>query len=603
MSASGGQSFQRLGGQKRKMAVEKIENEIIALISKAVNSLIAREIIPLNSTPDVELESPKDEALGDLSTNVALKIARKLKIPSGKAVKPSVDINSLKIAELIAGEIKTRFKKTPLLANKIKKIEVKFPGFINFFLNIRYLYGNLVRIKKLRQNYGCSNIGRKQKIQIEFVSANPTGPLTIAHGRQAAVGDVLANILKTSGYNVKKEYYINDVGTQIDLLGRSVRVRYLELFNQECLFPENGYKGRYIYDIAQEIARRYGRRYLNIPEERCLNLFSKYAVRTILKGIKNDLGKFGVHFNRWFSQGLLISPDKINKTLRILKKKNHIYEKDGAVWLRSSSFGDDKDRVVIKTDGSFTYISSDIAYHRNKYRRGFKRIIDIWGPDHHGYAPRLKMAAQALGYPARSLSILFIQLVSLYENGKVLSMSTREGEFVTLNQLVEEVGVAAARFFFLMRRRDSHLDFDLNLAKKHSEENPVYYVQYAHARICSIIQFARARSRWLFVVPQRKRDMKDGLLFLLDKPEEISMIKILRRYPEVVVKSAEFLEPHQLTIYLRNLATSFHHFYTKHRVVTDNPRLTAARLLLVDCVKIVLRNGLNLLGIVAPEKM
>ncbi len=585
------------------MAIKRIEDEITTLLSKALDSPAVKAIVPAGSLPGVELEPPKDGSLGDLSTNVALKIARKAKISSPERVKPPVDIDSFKIAGLIAGEIKTRLKKTPLLANKIKKIEIKPPGFINFFLNISYLYNNLFKIKKLGRHYGGSNIGRRQKVQIEFVSANPTGPLTIAHGRQAAVGDVLANILKANGYKVKKEYYINDLGTQINLLGQSVRARYLELFNQDCPFPENGYKGRYIYDIAQRIARRHGRRYLFIPEERCLNLFSRYAVRTILKGIKNDLGRFGVHFDRWFSQALLIRPAKINKTLRILKKKNCIYEKDGAVWLRSSSFGDDKDRVVIKKDGSFTYISSDIAYHRNKYKRGFKRVIDIWGPDHHGYLSRLKMAVQALGYPPGSLSVLFIQLVSLHENGKALSMSTREGEFITLDQLVREVGVAASRFFFLMRKRDSHLDFDLSLAKKHSEENPVYYVQYAHARICSIIHFARRRFPWLFVVPRCKADTKEGFLFLLDKPEEVNIIKILRRYPEVIAKSAKLLEPHQVTIYLRNLAASFHHFYTKHRVVTDNARLTAARLLLVDSVKIVLKNGLNLLGISAPEKM
>ncbi|MEA3328276.1 MAG: arginine--tRNA ligase [Candidatus Omnitrophota bacterium] len=558
---------------------QRIEEEIIILVNKAVDRLKTKGLLPAESAGRIKLETPKNESVGDLSTNLAMDIARRTKIPSTK------------VAELIVGEIKNRFGQTPLLTSKLKKIEIKPPGFINFFLNVRYLYNVLFEIKRSNKNYGRSNIGRRRRVQVEFVSANPTGPLTIAHGRQAAVGDSLANILRVNGYRVSKEYYINDQGSQIELLGSSVKARYFEIFEKDCSFPENGYKGQYIRAIARKIADKYGPRYLNSSDKKTLSFFSGYALKVILSGIKKDLKEFKVNFDSWFSQAAFSKTGRVKKTLQDLNKRGYLYNKDGATWLESTRFGDDKDRVLIKQDSSFTYITPDIAYHRDKFRRGFKKIIDIWGPDHHGYIPRLKAAMQALGYPRGALSMLIVQLVTIYDRGKILAMSTRMGEFVTLGQLVKETGLDASRFFFLMRKRDSHFDFDLDLARKESEDNPVYYVQYAYARVCSIVRFSRRRINTK-INP-----------FLLDKSEEIRIIKILRSYPEIVCSSAKSLEPQQVTLYVRTLAKSFHNFYTKYRVVTKDARLTTARLLLVDCVRIVLKNCLDLLGVAAPEKM
>ncbi|MEA3560206.1 MAG: arginine--tRNA ligase [Candidatus Omnitrophota bacterium] len=558
----------------------RIEDEIVTSVNKILNNLILKGLLPGEAANvQVKLEIPKNELFGELSTNLAMDIARRVKI------------SPVKVAELIVNGLRSKFGQTPLFANKIKKIEIKPPGFINFFLSAKYLYNTLLEIKRSNKNYGKSNIGRGRRFQIEFVSANPTGPLTIAHGRQAAVGDGLANVLKANGYRVSKEYYINDQGTQIDLLGESVRARYLEIFKKKCFFPENGYNGQYIKTIAEQIIAKYGPKYIDSSGKKDLEFFSGYALRTILNGIKKDLKVFRVSFDKWFSQAAFSRTDKVKKTLEALRKKDYLYEKDGATWLRSMRFGDDKDRVLIKNDGNFTYITPDIAYHQDKFRRGFKKVIDIWGPDHHGYIPRLKAAIQALGYPKDILSAVIVQLVTLYDHGKALAMSTRTGEFITLRQIVEEVGVDVSRFFFLMRKKDSHFDFDLDLARKESDDNPVYYIQYAYARICSIIRFSR-RGIHTRINP-----------FLLDKPEEIRIIKVLRSYSQVVCSSARFLEPQQITVYARTLAKSFHNFYTKYRVVTEDNRLTLARLLLVDCVRIVLKNCLTLLGITAPKKM
>ncbi len=556
-----------------------IENALIRLLDKSVGMALA----DLNITPTpseemkVELEIPKERPHGDISTNIALrlsKIARQ---------------QPLALANLIAD--KARRQMTDLdLQDAVEKIEVKHPGFINFFLNKSYLYKVLLEIKRRKADFGRASTGSGAKLQIEFVSANPTGPLTIAHGRQAAIGDSLANIMKFLGYNVTKEYYVNDEGTQMDILGDSIRIRYLDLLGIKEEFPENGYKGSYIVDIAAAFKKKYGARFTKTKD---LKYFREFGLRWILNDIKKDLKDFGVKFDVWYSQRALRKSGKTEKTIALLKGKGHIFEQDQAVWFRSTTFGDDKDRVIIKADGKYTYLAPDMAYHLDKYRRKFKRIIDIWGPDHHGYIPRIKASMQALGYPEDSLSVLIVQLATLYRGGNLVSMSTRAGEFITLREVADEVGKDAARFSFLMRRISSHLDFDLEVVKSQSMENPVYYIQYAHARIWSILEHAKS-----IKVSTPKFNSS-----LLKEPEALEILRVLRQFPMVVNLSGKFLEPYVILQYLQDLAGVFHSFYTKHRVVGDDAELTKARLILVDCVRIVLANGLGLLGVSLPKKM
>lgn len=546
-------------------------------VSLAVCLESLKKDFPSIEATSVHLEIPKEKTHGDLSTNLAFKLSRHLKE------------NPNKIAERIIGILR------PLIIQKglstlIEKVEAKPPGFINFYFGREYLYGVLAEIEKKGKRYGSSDIGKKKKLQIEFVSANPTGPLTIAHGRQAAVGDSLANILAFVNYNVKREYYINDEGNQIDLLGKSIRARYQESVGKDVSFPENGYKGEYITGIAEDIKKKHGAA-LKDADTKC---FTDAGLRTILKSIKNDLNDFGVKFDVWYSQKSLTKRRKIKKTLEYLKKKGHLYEKDGALWFKSTDLGDDKDRVVIKSDGSFTYLAPDMAYHDDKFKRGFKRVINIWGPDHHGYIARLKAAVKALGHNDEEISILLIQLATLYRGSEVIPMSTRGGKFITLKEVMDEVGRDATRFFFLMRKANSHLDFDLELAKKTSFDNPVYYIQYAHARISNILEFAKDKvSR-----PGARPDPK-----LLTTDGEIAILKSLRKFPYILATSVQHLEPYFLISYLSELAAAFHSFYTNHRVVADNAPLSCARLKLVNCVKTVFSQGLSLLGVSAPTKM
>jgi arginyl-tRNA synthetase len=413
--------------------------------------------------------------------------------------------------------------------------------------------------------------------------------LTIAHGRQAAIGDSLANILEFVGYDVTREYYINDEGLQMDMLGASIRARYLELFGAKADLPADGYKGLYVIDIAKALKDKFGKKHIKTKEA---GVFRDFGLRWVMNDIKRDLKDFGVEFDVWYSQKALRKSGKVERALRILKEKGYIYEQDGAMWFRSTNFGDDKDRVVVKSDGATTYLGPDIAYHLEKYKRGFKKIIDIWGPDHHGYMGRLKAAVKALGYPEDSISLMIVQLATLYRNGEAVSMSTRAGEFVTLREVMDEVGKDVARFCFIMRRVASHLDFDLEGVKKESMDNPVYYIQYAHARIWSILEYGKK------IKPSTKFDSR-----LLKTEEEIGLLRILSQFPMIVVLSADSLEPYIILQYLQDLAKVFHSFYTKHRVVGDDPNLTKARLILVDCVRIILANGLRLLGVSLPKKM
>ncbi len=566
------------------MHASQVQKKLKLAIQNALKN-IPRKIPPeeLPSPLKIELEIPKDYKHGDLTTNVAMRLAK------------NFSLSSVKLAEFIKDEFRKLFAEKEL-GRIVSRIEVSAPGFINFWFSREYLYNLLSQICKEKDIFGKNELGKGMKVNIEFVSANPTGPLTIAHGRQAAVGDALGRILEFSGYRVSKEYFINDVGAQVELLGKSIYSRYLSINGiGKVEFPEDGYHGEYIKEIAEEFAKKHGKKFIENKGLENLRFISQFGVKYILKTIESDLGRFGVFFDRWFSQEKL-SPRRIESALDKLKAKGYVYEKDGAVWFKSTSFGDDKDRVVVKRDGAFTYLAPDIAYHLNKYRRRFHRLIDIWGPDHHGYIPRLTAAIEALGFNKDSISILIVQLATLFRNGVALSMSTRKGEFITLREVMDEVGCDVAKFFFLMRKLDSHLDFDLGLAKKNSLDNPVYYIQYAHARIASILDFSKG-------LKNRLRNIKYNPRFL-ESPEDALLLRMLCQFPLVIKASADMLEPYKVVDYLNELAKVFHNFYTKHRVVSDTDLpLTKARLTLVSGIKVVLANGLRLLGVSLPERM
>ncbi len=560
------------------MRYAEVESKIISLLEKSARDVFADlniSLLPGNGFK-TELEIPKEKSHGDLSSNIAMRVCK-------LASRPSIDI-----AGLISEKAKNNLASAHL-KEVISRIEAKAPGFINFFFSTKYLYTGLLEIKRLKNNFGSSGIGRGLKLQVEFVSANPTGPLTIAHGRQAAIGDSLANILQFLGYRVTREYYLNNEGTQMDNLGKSIRARYLELLGSGEEFPQDGYKGLYVSDIARDFQKKHGKKFLKTAD---IKAFREFGLQWILNDIKKDLKDFGVKFDVWYSQKSLRESGKVRKAIGLLKERGYIYENEGAVWFKSTAFGDDKDRVVFKSDGSATYLAPDIAYHLEKYRRGFRRIVDIWGPDHHGYIPRMKAAIKALGFSENSLSVLIVQLATLHKGGQVVSMSTRAGEFVTLREVMDEVGKDVARFCFIMRRISSHLDFDLDVVKKESSENPVYYIQYAHARIWSILEYGKSAH------PSARFDSK-----LLAEPEEIELLRLLRQFPQMVAMSGKALEPYVILQYLQDLAAMFHSFYNKHRVVTDDHHLTKSRLVLVDCTRIVLANGLRLLGVSLPKKM
>jgi len=558
--------------------MSRIERDIVNVIQGCVKDVFPE--CPEGTLSSIYLEVPKEKSFGDLSTNIAMRLAREMK-------RPPMDI-ALGIVEKIK-DISVRSA-----PGVIEDIKVARPGFINFYISNKAVIDGLVEIVGQGDGFGRLVLGKGKKVQIEFVSANPTGPLTVAHGRQAAVGDSLARILEFCGYKVDREYYVNDEGVQMDLLGRSVKAKFMELLGEGADFPEDGYKGDYIREIAREIAagadKGKGKRKKPLPD----GFFIEYARERIMAMIKKDLDDFGVHFDAWYSQKKLSASGRIKKALAILKDKGFVYEKDGAVWFSSTRFGDDKDRVVIKNDGNFTYLAPDIAYHKEKLEKGYERLINIWGPDHHGYVNRIKAACQALGYSKDALSILISQLVTLYRDKKPVRMSTREGEFVTLRQVIDEVGRDAGRFFFMMRRTDSHLDFDLALAKARTMDNPVYYIQYGHARIASVVKFSGKGC-------SRKACFAD--LNLLDRPEETGLIKALMQYPGIIESSVRNLEPYILLSYLQDLASLFHSYYNSHRIVTDDKALTRARIILTKAVKSVLFSGLTLLGVAAPEKM
>ncbi|MEA3416699.1 MAG: arginine--tRNA ligase [Thermodesulfobacteriota bacterium] len=552
---------------------QKIKN----LILKAALNAHEKGDLPSSKFPDVEVEAPRIEAHGDFSTNIAMVMA------SVQKMQPK------RIAEAIIKNIDDQ-------EEIIAKTEIAGPGFINFFINSLSWHPVLRRIHEEDDRYGASDIGRGRKIQVEFVSSNPTGPLHVGHGRGAAVGDAVANILLFCGYDVEKEYYINDSGRQINTLGRSVFLRYRQLLGEDIEFPDDCYQGDYIRDLAGQIREDKGSALIDQREDEAVLYCAQFAAKQIIAGIRDDLKSFGVEFDNWFSEQSLYDSGKVDKVLNDFRKQNIIYEKDGAHWFKTKEFGDEKDRVVVRNNGQTTYFASDIAYHKDKFDRGFERVIDIWGADHHGYIPRIKASIEAAGYSKDRFDVILVQLVNLLRGGEPVAMSTRAGEFVTLKDVIDEVGADAAKFIFLTRHHESPLDFDLELAKKKTNENPVFYVQYVHARISSIIRKGREKG-----IEGAGWDEK--AMAMLEEPEEINLIKSLGSYLETVRLSAEFMEPHRITFYLMNLASSFHAYYNKHRVLTDDLLLTAARLYLVVAVKKVIRHGLTLLGVSAPEKM
>lgn len=527
--------------------------------------------------PEVIVEWAKEEKFGDFSSNIALVLA-------GLEKKPPRDIARIILEELSAPE------------GVLDRIETAGPGFINFFVKKGRWLGVLPQVVCQPEMFGSLGLGKGRKVQIEFVSANPTGPLHIGHGRGAAVGDALSKILNKAGWCVTKEYYINDTGVQMELLGRSTYLRYLQLLGKDVPFIDNGYQGDYIRDIARDILAEQGDRFLYLTEEEALPFFTQFTAQQILEGIKKDLYEFGIEFDNWFSENSLYQNREVERAIELLKEKDLVYEEDGALWQKATQFEDEKDRVVLRSTGQPTYFASDIAYHINKFQRGFNLIINIWGADHHGYLPRVKGVMKGLGYPEESLQIILYQLVSLIRDGQPVSMSTRSGEFTSLAELLQDVGRDATRFFFLMRRADSQLEFDLDLAKKKSNDNPVYYVQYAHARICSLFRQAESKGREL---PRAEQiDLNS-----LQLPEEFLLAKKIAYFPDLVEECVLSLEPHRITFYLQDLASIFHSYYNKHRIISDDQRLTDARLLLVRAIQVVLVNALALIGVSAPDKM
>lgn len=553
-------------------AVEKVQQSIKEALQQAI---LKAELVTEEQLPSVHLETPKDKANGDYATNIAMqltKIAKK---------------NPRQIAEAIIENLN-------MDGTMMEKVDIAGPGFMNITVRKDYLQDVVKAVLTEEENYGRTKSGAGEKIQVEFVSANPTGDLHLGHARGASVGDSLCNVLDFAGYDVSREYYINDAGNQINNLAVSIEVRYFEALGMEKEMPEDGYRGQDIIDIAADIAKEHGDKFVHMSDEERFQAFRTHGLKVELAKLQKDLSDFRVSFDNWFSETSLYEGGKIDIALNKLRENGHIFEEEGATWLRSTTFGDDKDRVLIKSDGSFTYLLPDIAYHENKLARGFDQLINIWGADHHGYIPRMKAAFEALGYEREKLEVSVIQMVQLYKDGEKMKMSKRTGKAVTMRELVEEVGLDAVRYFFGMRSGDSHMDFDLDLAVSQSNENPVYYAQYAHARICSILRSAETQGM----------KASTNSLELLQSEKELDLLKKIGDFPQVVADAAKLRAPHRVATYIQELAATFHSFYNADKVLNaDNVPLSEARLALVTSARQTIANALKLIGVSAPEKM
>lgn len=556
-----------------------MKEEIREIVLNSAKSLL--ESYKMDSADfEFEIEIPKNEKFGDFSTNVALILASK------------VNKKPRELAVQVVGLIEENS------SGIFKKVEIAGPGFINFYINENLIIENLTQIYNQGNNWGSSNLGEGKKVLIEFVSANPTGYLHFGHARNAAVGDSIFRILSFTGFNVTKEFYINDTGRQMDLLGISVFIRYKQLFNISDEIPEDGYRGDYIIEIANVIKNLKEDQLLQINEDEAIDFCRSFAYERLLNEIKNDLSDARVEFDEWYSEKEKIhhndnGSNKLEELKHELDRVNAIFEKDDALWFKASDYGDNQDWVIVKSDGSPTYFFADIAYHYDKIKRGYEKLINVWGADHHSHVSRLKSSLRALKGEDSNLEVLLIQFVRLLKDGKEVSMSKREGSFVTLREVLNEVGCDVTRFFLLMRNSDSHLDFDLDLAKEQSSENPVYYIQYAHARIESV--FSKAK----------EEDISPSEEFIesLNLKEEIGLIKKLLEFPELVKSSANSLAPHKIVFYLQDLASDFHGYYNRNKIISEDLNLSSARLYFIRCIQIVIRNGLNLLGVSSPRRM
>lgn len=551
----------------------QMEEKLKGTIKQAI---IVAELAKEEELPEITLETPRDKEHGDFATNIAMQLARIAR----------------KAPRQIAEEIVANINKEEA---SIDNIDIAGPGFINFYMKSDYLGDLVEQIIEAGEDYGKTTYGKGKKVQVEFVSVNPTGRLHLGHARNAAFGDVLSNVLSAAGYEVEREYYINDAGSQIDNLGLSLEARYFQAFGKDKELPEDGYYGKDIIEAVEKLIETDGDKWLQVDEEERFEFFKEYGLRAMLEMIEEDLSLFRVHFDHWFSERSLYEGDQIANVLKTLKDKGYIFEEDGATWFKASAFNDDKDRVLIKKDGSYTYLTPDITYHQNKFDRGFDELINIWGGDHHGYIPRMEAAIQALGYDKEQFEVKVIQMVNIIEEGEKLRMSKRSGNAVTLRELLDEVGVDAVRYFFVARSNDTQLDFDTKLAKSQSNENPVYYVQYAHARICTMLKNAEAQGIDLDA---------DFDATLLTTEYELDLLKKLGELPQVVTDSAKKRAPYQITQYVYDLASLLHRFYNAEKVLdTDNLDLTYARIALMKAVQITLANALDILDVTAPEKM
>jgi len=586
-----------------------MKHHLRQLVSQALNALRDSGTLTAELPDAVKIDRTRDKSHGDFACNAAMLLAKPARA------------NPRQLAEQIIAALPT--------SPDVAKVEVAGPGFINFFLTPAAYHRVIGEILSAGEQYGRSDVGAGLPVQIEFVSANPTGPLHVGHGRGAAYGAAVADLLEAAGFAVHREYYVNDAGRQMDILAASVWLRYLELCGEELAFPVNGYKGDYVWDIAATLHRNHGdglryptatvfdglpaderdggdkEAHIDAVIQRARELLGAdtylevfdLGLNVILSDIRQDLHEFGVDYQQWYSERELVASGAVDRTIERLKASDHLYEQDGAWWFRSTDFGDEKDRVVVRDNGQKTYFASDIAYHAEKLERGFQRVIDVWGADHHGYVPRVKAALTALGDDASKLDVLLVQFAILYRGGEKAQMSTRSGEFVTLRELRGEVGNDAARFFYVLRKCEQHMDFDLDLAKSQSADNPVYYIQYAHARVCSVMK--QLAEKGMSHDPQRGA----ANLHLLHEQHEVDLMVSLARYPEVVEGAALSHEPHQLAHYLRDLANDFHTYYNAHQFLVGEDTLRDARLNLILAARQVLRNGLALLAVSAPESM